>query len=174
MAQGYKIAQVDILDQELSPEKLKGEGGGGDKTYILDLRAVIHRRVKGQLLDKKIINIEMQTVSHKDFSNRSLAYVGRLYSEQLKEGEDYGELIPVISVIFIMENLPKFKGAKEKYYHHCCLQEIGPPHAIFSKGIQFVIVELSKFMKTVEELSNLSDCWYYLFKNAGRVRFGHH
>ena len=85
------------------------------------------------------------------FSNRLLAYLARVYSEQLKIGDDYKKLRPAYSLAFIKTRLHQFKSLDE-YYHVCRLQRIHSPHLTFSEGMQFVVVELGKFKKKLEEL----------------------
>ena len=61
-----------------------------DKLSILDIKA--------QGVDGKRFNIEIQISDEADYNKRALYYWARLYTEQLKESEDYGQLSKVIGV----------------------------------------------------------------------------
>jgi predicted transposase/invertase (TIGR01784 family) len=60
----------------------------GDKTAYLDLVA--------QDETGRLINIEIQTYREAFYMERSLFYWSRLYSRQIKRGQKYQELRPVI------------------------------------------------------------------------------
>ena len=61
-----------------------------DKLSILDIKA------KG-ICGKKF-NIEIQITDEADYDKRALYYWAKLYTEQLKSGEDYSELEKVIGI----------------------------------------------------------------------------
>jgi predicted transposase/invertase (TIGR01784 family) len=52
-------------------------------------------------VDDKIVNIEMQVNSESDFKDRTLFYWSKLYSEELKTGEEYGVLKQTICINII-------------------------------------------------------------------------
>ena len=61
-----------------------------DKLSILDIKA------KGD--NGKRFNIEIQITDEADYSKRALYYWAKLYSEQLKQSEDYGNLSKAIGI----------------------------------------------------------------------------
>ncbi len=61
-----------------------------DKLSILDIKA------KG--LDGKRFNIEIQISDEADYDKRALYYWAKLYSEQLKTGQDYAFLAKAIGI----------------------------------------------------------------------------
>ena len=73
-----------------------------DKVGIVDLRAIINDNIECE--------IEMQMLYFKNFIPRFLHYCSRLYSSQLKEGEDYDLLHKTISIDIINQNVPRLKG----------------------------------------------------------------
>ena len=73
-----------------------------DKVGIVDLRAIINDNIECE--------IEMQMLYFKNFIPRFLHYCSRLYSSQLKEGEDYDLLHKTISIAIINQNVPRLKG----------------------------------------------------------------
>jgi len=110
------IEDVLILDAELSPEKRS------QKKFVLDLKLKLRfKAIMGIIPQTKIINVEMQTVVHKYFADRFLAYAGRVFSDQLVSGEGYEKLCPVYSLIFTTANLSEFKETRD-YYHICTIR----------------------------------------------------
>ena len=71
-----------------------------DKTAILDIKAVDE---KGDLYD-----VEVQTTNQPLFRERVLYYWSRVFSEQIKEGEDYRRLHRAIGVV--LETFPIHKA----------------------------------------------------------------
>lgn len=68
------IKKIYINNVELTPENLY------QKFSRLDLKLDV---------DGKIVNIEMQVNSEPDFRERTLYYWSKIYSEDLKAGEEY-------------------------------------------------------------------------------------
>nr|HPG58596.1 Rpn family recombination-promoting nuclease/putative transposase [Candidatus Wallbacteria bacterium] len=64
-----------------------------DKLSIVDVRA---KDEKGALY-----TIEVQLLSHSKFIERSLYYLARLYSSQIKEGEQFTKLRPTIAISIV-------------------------------------------------------------------------
>jgi conserved hypothetical protein (putative transposase or invertase) len=64
----------------------------GDKLSVLDIKA---KDMKGCYY-----NIEMQVTDEVYYSQRALYYWSRLYSSQLKAGDDYGVLQKPLAFIF--------------------------------------------------------------------------
>ena len=77
------IRAVYINNIELTPEYLDM------KFSRLDLRLDV---------DDRIVNIEMQVNRETDFKERTLFYWSKLYSEELKAGDEYGELRQTICI----------------------------------------------------------------------------
>lgn len=80
------IKAIYINNVELTPEYLDM------KFSRLDLRLDV---------DGRIVNIEMQVNRETDFKERTLFYWSKLYSEELKTGEEYGELKQTICINII-------------------------------------------------------------------------
>ena len=162
LPEGSQIEDVEVLDSETNPLALKP----GEKGFVLDLKVRICR--KGGATET--VNVEMQSSSHSHFTSRLLAYASRLYTGQIEEGQDYDQLYPVYSLAFCSENLKEFASIPDEYYHLCTIRrEDSAPsrQPLFSRGIQFVVVELDKFSKTtVEELVDFRENWCYILKCA--------
>jgi len=71
-----------------------------DKTAILDIKAVDNN---GDLYD-----VEVQTTNQPQFRERILYYWSRIYSSQIKEGEDYRRLHRVVGIV--LETFPIHKA----------------------------------------------------------------
>ena len=158
------IVEVQLLDSELSSLNISLDEKKSDKTFVLDL-LVRFKRKSLSSSQTETVNVEMQTTSEAYFTDRILAYLCRVYFEQLKEGSDYNKLFPVYLLAFTTKNLKEFKGIKD-YYHVCNIRRIGSPEVLMSNGLCFVIVELNKFAKSVKNLYNTRESWCYLLKNS--------
>ena len=164
LPKGSVIESVSILNPELHPT----QSSKAYKLFVLDLRVKLRRRINGLLQDTEIVNLEVQTTAHRNFTDRLLAYSSRLYSDQLKEGEDFNKLLPVYCLVFTTVNLKEFKQIKD-YYHVCNIRRTQAPEVVMSKGMCFVIVELDKFRKSLNELFDKKEDWCYLLKNSNNL-----
>ena len=91
-----KINRIQIQkDFSMSKENVTRRNG------ILDIRAVVD--------DKKIINIEMQVSQKEDFLIRAEYYASKLTSSELKVGEAYEKIKPVIVVAILNYNFFEFE-----------------------------------------------------------------
>lgn len=79
-----KIHTVQLLDPHFNKENQE------NKRSILDVHA--------QLEDGSGINIEIQLNNKHDMEKRTLYYWPKMYSSQMKEGMDYGELCKIITI----------------------------------------------------------------------------
>ena len=164
-----EIIRVDILDPDLPPNNLavvRSEESG--KRFVLDLKVHLKRSTQSGTQKTEIVNVEMQTASKSHFTDRILVYSCRLYSQQLKKGNDYNKLLPVYSLVFITKDLKEFKDVKD-YYHICNICRVTPPHVLMSNGLCFVIIELGKFDKNVKQLYDIRESWCYLLKNSYKM-----
>ena len=115
-----------------------------DKLSILDIKA--------QGKDGKRFNIEIQITDEADYDKRALYYWAKLYTEQLKGGEDYANLSKAIGIHIL--NFTSILDT-EKYHNvfHICEKDSGVK---FFKDLELHTIELNKFVKgTQEELNEL-------------------
>ncbi len=163
---GCRVEHVQLLDaEENSSEASKPSG----KTFILDMKIRISRRLSsGEWVENETVNVEMQTVSQKNFTNRLLAYAGRVYSNQVKEGEKYEKLRTVYSLVFSTVDLPELR-TDNNYYHTCSMRQDRRPHLRLTEGIQFVIVELNKFIGSLDSLVDQREAWCYFLKKSDEL-----
>ena len=166
---GSEVIDADPIDTELTPEKLKTPG----KTYFLDLRVKFLRRPKSSDLEPKIemVNVEIQTTAEPYYTDRILAYSGRIFSEQLDRGKDYQDLKPVYSLTFSTENLKILREIEEnEYIHNFLITHTKRPNVIMTDKMAFTIVELDKFRKKTNQLKSTQDYWSYLLRNSENLQ----
>lgn len=115
-----------------------------DKLSVLDIKA------EGE--DGRRFNIEMQISDEADYDKRALYYWAKLYTEQLKSGDDYRKLSKAIGIHIL--NFLSIVGSK-KYHNVFRLTEQDSGIKYF-KNMELHTVELNKFSDDAkEELSDL-------------------
>ncbi len=114
LPQGSQVVEVEILNPEIEPDELKKNGEEKGKKFVLDLKVVFKRSDAEKNARPEIVNVEMQANSEAWFADRLLAYSGRLYSRQLKAGENYQQLAPVYSLAFMSKNLKQFEEIQKE------------------------------------------------------------
>ena len=73
-----RIPPEEILDMELLPKKLR-------KKYKEEKYGILDVRVR--LREGEQLNIEMQSIAYDYWQERSLFYLGKMYVDQIHEGE---------------------------------------------------------------------------------------
>jgi len=116
--------------------------------------------------DGRLVNVEMQVIFHDFLPERALFYWSRLYSNQLKAGEDYIDLRPVISLLIL-----RFKLLPEQtdWHHTYTLTHHATGHAL-SSHFALHIVELPKLAdRSIDALKTPAEKWLYFILNARRA-----
>lgn len=101
------------------------------KEGILDIKLTLNGNKK--------INIEMQNTYQEDWTERSLFYNCRMFTEGFKKGEPYWKLSPCIHVGILNFNMMKSPG----YYHKVTLRD-EKTNELYSRKFQFHVIELKK------------------------------
>jgi predicted transposase/invertase (TIGR01784 family) len=126
-----------------------------DKLSILDIKA------QGAMGKK--FNIEIQITDEADYDKRALYYWAKLYTEQLKSGEDYSKLSKAIGIhILNFTSIPKV----EKYHNVFHITEKDSNLSYF-KDLELHTIELKKFSDNSDEeltdivakIKNSLDVW---------------
>lgn len=114
-----------------------------DKLSVLDIKA------EGE--EGKLYNIEIQISDEADYDKRALYYWAKLYTEQLKTGDDYGLLSKAIGIHIL--NFTSILNV-EKYHNvfHITEKETGQ---LYFKDLELHTIELKKFLKNSD--AKLSD-----------------
>ncbi len=118
------IRSIYINNVELSPEFFD------QKFSRLDLKLDV---------DGRIVNIEMQVNKEEDFKERTLFYWSKLYSEELKAGDEYEKLKQTICINII--NFELFKC--EDYHSHFKVME-SERHEVLTDKFAIHFFELKK------------------------------
>ena len=123
--------------------------------------------VKAELSDNTKVIIEMQVLNHEGFEKRVLYNAAKNYSLQLKKGDPYHLLNPVIALT--ITDFILFENTDELINNFKLLEK---NHFIqYSDDIELIFIELPKFHKTEPELSSIQDKWLYFIKNAGNLDY---
>ncbi|MBL0709888.1 MAG: Rpn family recombination-promoting nuclease/putative transposase [Colwellia sp.] len=140
------IASVEILNPYNEKEFI------GDKLSVVDIKATDNNGV--------IYQIELQLCSHQFLSPRIIYNWSNIYQGQLKQGESYRKLKPVISIWLIVGKL--FKETTN--HHHCFTLYDQKNNYPLSDHCAIHVIELAKWHKS-GALTH-EDSWLYFFKNA--------
>ena len=148
----FAIADLEIVDPYQIP-MIKGM-----KDSFVDVKAV--------LANGSRVIIEMQVLNVEGFEQRILYNAAKQYSSQLHQGEHYKMLNPVIALTFtdfvLFKDNPDQVMSRFKLMEKQRLME-------YSDDIELIFVELPKFNRTQDELTNIQQQWIYFIKNAGRL-----
>jgi predicted transposase/invertase (TIGR01784 family) len=106
--------------------------------------------------------VEMQVASSKGFEKRAQYYASKAYISQARQGGKYENLKEIIFVaITNFDMFPKKKGWKSD---HVILDKDSYEHDL--KDFSFTFIELPKFHKDIDQLTNITEKWCYFFKHA--------
>ncbi len=124
------IVEIEIIDnKQLTKEVIN------DKTGIIDVRA---RTAKGENID-----IEVQLTDQGNMDKRTLFYWGKMYLENIKQGEDYTSLEKVITI-----NILDFDYLKtESYQSSFHLWEDIEKDYMLTDMVEIHFLELPKFRR---------------------------
>ena len=118
--------------------------------------------ILAELDGKEKCNIEMQLVNSKSIIERILYYWSRLYSRQIKIGQDYNLLERTI-IILITDF--KIEGLEELEYHTTWkIIETEGRKRILTEKLEIDIIELPKIEGKEKENGRLLD-WLYFLEN---------
>ena len=132
------ISEIEITNPELPPETLSG------KFSRLDL---------SMKFDGRLVNVEIQVKNDPDYRDRTLFYWAKLYSSELKSGEDYSELKQTITINIINFNM--FEGTD---YHTEVAAMIKGTNEVFSDKFSIHFFELKKIGKKPDP-KNKKELW---------------
>ena len=149
---GKRIEDIELLDP-FNPKETPD-----DKLSIVDIKA---RDKSGRQF-----NVEMQMFAPGTYSERVVYYAARMHQQQLREGEDYATLRSTISISFL--NNERFSEVDDYHLEFGIFEK--KHHFRLTEAIQFHVVELPKFTKTLEELDPDSlDIWLYFLRHGEKI-----
>ena len=123
------------------------------KDFIMDIEVMMN--------DNTLINLEMQVNNKHNWSERSLSYLCRTF-DQLYEGQDYSEGLPVHHIGFLdytlFPNYPEFFAT----YQMLNIKN----HHLYSSKFSLSVVDLTQIdMATDDDKTYHVDYWARLFKS---------
>ena len=110
--------------------------------------------------------VELQVAKEKGFEKRAQYYAAKAYSSQMKVGGAYADLKEIIFIAiadFIM--FPEKEAYKSD---HIILDRATQSNDL--KDFSFTFLELPKFKKRINDLSNMVEKWSYFFLHAEETR----
>lgn len=121
-----KIGTIHIKDRHLSKDFLEG------KLSILDLYTVVEGTGK--------INIEMQVLPYTHWDRRSLSYLAKVYTQDLKSGEAYANCVKTIHISILGFN----QLADTDYFYSSFHMREDTRHSLYSDQWEIHVIELQK------------------------------
>lgn len=145
-----RIVEVKIKNPGILPEELN------KKFIVLDVRA--------EDRDKNQYDIEMQVRRYDNYPKRTLYYLSRMYADQLKTGEDYMALRPVIGIHFL--DYEHFSG-HPAFHYRFSFKDIRYPELTFTDDFSFHLLELPGIEKQMQSWKEkpLAE-WMHFFNHA--------
>jgi predicted transposase/invertase (TIGR01784 family) len=131
----------------------------GDKCAIVDIKAFDG--------EGRCYQVEVQTSIPTYLNHRVLYMWADLYADQLKEGDEYNTLKPVMSIWLIRGNCIPYS----KPYHHRFVP-YDPQHQVQLSGHQVIhLLEVDKWHKMQVETDE--DRWLKFFKESKEIESNH-
>ena len=153
------LPEKHVTSVKLGPQEQPGDNYES-KRVIYDIRCES---------DNGPINIEMQFGERSEFSHRMVYYASRAVSKCVKKGTDEYTL-PEIYVIGIANYILPEVTPNNNIINKYALINREDGYTILNNTLNFVTVELPKFLKNEEELSDETDTMIYLIKNMGELK----
>lgn len=131
----------------------------GDKYGVVDLIANIN--------DNEICNIEMQIAKQDTIIERLLFYWCKLYSRQIKSGDDYSVLQKTIVILIANFDIGFLKDLE--YFTTWKIIEENHRKTILTDKFEICIIELPKIIKLKDKNDELLD-WLFFLRNPKSSR----
>ncbi|MGE0083275.1 MAG: Rpn family recombination-promoting nuclease/putative transposase [Desulfococcaceae bacterium] len=149
-AEGIRIKDVKILNPYNEKEFI------GAKLTVVDVKALDEKGKRYQ--------IEIQMALHPAMSSRMLFTWSSIYHSQIREGDDYAKLHPVISVWIVDGNL-----FPEKDDCHLSFQVYDKTHStLLTDHLNIHVLQLPKW-KQGDKVRSEKDRWIYFFKEGENI-----
>lgn len=150
-----KIEKISLDKNPILRRELKD-----DKLGVLDIIT--------ELDGKEKCNIEMQLIDKNNIIERMLYYWSKMYTRQIKAGEDYDKLEKTIVILIADFNI---KGLEEVEYHSTwkIIETNSVKKLILTDKFELDIIELSKIKGRENEKDQLLD-WLVFLENPENER----
>ena len=151
------VLQDDVNAIELNNQTITEKELMDDKVGIMDIKAVINGNTE--------CDVEMQVVNQHNIEKRILFYWAKMYTQTIKEGNQYNDLKKSICVLIANFEVDSLKDVK-KYITKWNIREEEYRSVILTDVMEIVIIELPKYMKYAKKgkRENLN-LWLEFFKN---------
>ncbi len=163
----------DVLIHFLN--SLLGLGGEHAVTEVKILNPYLVPRVayqKHSFLDVKCVDregisfiVKMRVQYVQAFEKRIIYNASKAYVNQLGRGESYPQLNQVIAINIL--DFVLFDDIQSYHTKHLIKEDISSN--CYLDDIQYHFIELPKFKKEEDDLSDMSDKWIYFIKEAGNL-----
>jgi predicted transposase/invertase (TIGR01784 family) len=141
------ILKVDINDikdiQYVDTHTLKEHEN--DKYVVMDVRLILQ--------NEREIEIEMQVMNFKYWTDRVLYYNCKMLTEQAKKGDEYGEFIQCISISILNFNIFN-QNQYPDYYSSYHIRE-DKDSRVFNNLLEFHVLELPKIPEEIIDNDDL-------------------
>ena len=142
IVKGFLMALLDLKEYEIKKIEITDPFTMGEnkeeKEGILDIKLILNQNRK--------INIEMQNTYQDDWTERSLFYNCRMFTDGFQKGHPYGEIPPCIHVGILNFN----QMISPNYYHKVSLMD-EKTKEVYSRKFQFHMIELKKLENVKEK-----------------------
>ena len=128
-----------------------------DKIGVLDVRIKVNNEIE--------IDLEMQMLYREKLIERILWYWAKLYSSQLKNGDDYSALKKTLEILIVNDTLPELKNIL-KPCTRWQIRECEIFSEILTDNFEIVIIELPKVEQAyLKDMDNLLLQWMMFLLN---------
>ena len=122
--------------------------------------------VKARITGNKLVIIEMQVLNVIAFDKRVIYNAAKTFFTQLKAGQGYSRLNPVIALtITDFQMFPH----RNKVISHFTFADMEDSFVYPDKPLELVFVELPNFQKQLAELETITDKWIYFMKETNSL-----
>ncbi|GAB4191530.1 MAG: Rpn family recombination-promoting nuclease/putative transposase [Coleofasciculaceae cyanobacterium] len=119
--------------------------------------------VKARITGNKLVIIEMQILNVIAFDKRVVYNAAKTFGTQLKSGEGYSRLNPVIALT--ITDFQMFPN-RNKVISRFTFADMEDSFIYPDRPLDLVFVELPNFQKELAELDTLTDKWIYFLKQT--------
>jgi len=139
-----RFTSVDIIENKTFTPKVIG-----DKSSILDVRAVLQGKTK--------VNIEVQVRNQYNMDRRSLFYWSREYAESLEAGQDYRKLPDVIAINIVDFDYPPVRNFHTRFH----LREDSDRDIILTGALEIHFINMVQYRRQAKKggMNDTLDRW---------------
>ncbi len=131
-----------------------------DKEFLSDKLSIVDVKAKDR--HEQLYQIEIQLTSYGHLSSRIIYNWADIYSQQLKSGQDYGQLRPTYSIWLLAENL---LAEDNDYAHHYKMRD--DQGRAFNRHGGIWLLELNKF--DASRIETEDQRWLKFFKDGEQL-----